>query len=199
MQKTESQVERWPLARLRAYERNPRAHSDRQIEQLAASISQFGWTVPVLVDDTGMILAGAGRVLAARQLGLQDVPVIVARGWSEEQKKGYLIADNRLSELSRWDDDLLALELNDLAVTGFDLDLLGISEADMKRLAGERGELAVREIAVGNVRDNFWISIRGPLKHQADALLKLETAMKGFDDVTVELGTTEVEEERSLF
>lgn len=188
MSKTE--IERWPLSRLKPYGRNPRAHSDQQIEQLAAAITEFGWTMPVLVDEAGMVLAGAGRIEAARKLGLPDAPVIIARGWSEAQKRGYIIADNRLGELSRWDDALLAIELDELALGGFDLELLGMSDADLARLNGDGGKnLTVHEIATGDVADEFWIAIRGPLKHQADALLALEVAMKGFDDVSVELGT----------
>ena len=185
------QIERWPLSRLRPYERNPRAHSDQQIEQLAAAITEFGWTMPVLVDEAGMVLAGAGRIEAARKLGLPDAPVIVARGWSEAQKRAYIVADNRLGELSRWDDALLAVELDELSLGGFDLELIGISDADLqRRLSGKRkGDLAVHEIETDQVEDEFWIAVRGPLKHQAEALLALEAAMKNFDQVTVELGT----------
>jgi ParB-like chromosome segregation protein Spo0J len=183
-------IERWPLSRLHPYERNPRAHSEQQIEQLAAAITEFGWTMPVLVDEAGMVLAGAGRIEAARKLGLPDAPVIVAHGWSEAQKRAYIIADNRLGELSRWDDALLAVELDELMFGGFDLELLGMSDADVRRLSGEgKKSLAVHEVATGQVADEFWIAVRGPLRHQADALLALEAAMKNFDHVTVELGT----------
>jgi ParB-like chromosome segregation protein Spo0J len=80
-------VERWPIARLVPYARNARTHSDAQVAQLAASIREWGWTVPVLVDEAGMLIAGHGRILAARQLGLVEAPVMVARGWSEAQKR----------------------------------------------------------------------------------------------------------------
>ena len=99
------QVERRALASLIPYARNARTHSDDQIGQLAASIREWGWTMPVLVDESGMIIAGHGRVLAAGRLGMGDVPVMVARGWSDAQKRAYVIADNG------WDDVLLKLRL----------------------------------------------------------------------------------------
>jgi hypothetical protein len=79
-------VERWPLDRLVPYAKNARTHDDKQVAQIAASIREWGWTNPVLVDEKGMIIAGHGRVLAARQLGLQEAPVMVARGWSERSE-----------------------------------------------------------------------------------------------------------------
>jgi P27 family predicted phage terminase small subunit len=86
-------VERWQLDRLVPYARNARTHSDAQVAQIAASVREWGWTVPVLVDESGMLIAGHGRVLAARKLGLSEIPVMVARGWSEAQKRAYVIAD----------------------------------------------------------------------------------------------------------
>src|ERR1700730_690589 len=90
-------VERRSIERLVPYERNARAHSEEQIAQLAAGMHEWGFTVPVLIDEGGMLLAGHARVMAARKLGLQEVPVIVARGWTELQKRAYVLADNRLA------------------------------------------------------------------------------------------------------
>ena len=126
--------ERWPLARLAPYERNARTHSDEQVAQIAASIQEFGFTNPVLADETGTIIAGHGRVLAARKLGLDDVPVMVARGWSEAQIRAYLLADNKLALNAGWDTDTLALELGDLQAMGFDLALTGFSDAEIADL-----------------------------------------------------------------
>jgi ParB-like nuclease domain len=117
-------IELWPIEKLRPYERNPRTHSDEQVDQLAASMVEFGWTNPVLVDEQGGILAGHGRLLAARKLGLAEVPVIRFEHLSEAQKRAYLIADNQLALNSRWDDDLLAEELAWLRGERFDLDLM---------------------------------------------------------------------------
>ncbi|WOH48263.1 ParB/Srx family N-terminal domain-containing protein [Bradyrhizobium sp. sBnM-33] len=93
-------VETLPIDQLRPYERNSRRHSDEQIRQIAASIQQWGWTMPILAADDGMVLAGHGRLAAGRLLGLTQVPVIVARGWTDQQKRAYVIADNRLTDAS---------------------------------------------------------------------------------------------------
>jgi len=127
-------TERWPLARLAPYERNARTHSDDQVAQIAASIQEFGFTNPVLADETGTIIAGHGRVLAAQKLGLDDVPVMVARGWSEAQIRAYLLADNKLALNAGWDTETLALELGDLKAMGFDLALTGFSDAEIADL-----------------------------------------------------------------
>src|ERR1700712_1452016 len=118
-------VERWALDRLVPYARNARTHSDAQVGQIAASIREWGWTVPVLVDETGMLIAGHGRVLAARKLGLLEAPVTVARGWSEAQKRAYVLADNKLALNAAWDEDLLRVELADLREMGAALQLAG--------------------------------------------------------------------------
>ncbi len=107
-------VERRFVSALVPYARNARTHSDAQVAQIAASIREWGWTVPVLVDETGMIIAGHGRVLAAQRLGIDSVPVMVAAGWSEAQKRAYVLADNKLAQNAGWDDDLLGPELGDL-------------------------------------------------------------------------------------
>ena len=122
------------------YARNARTHSDEQIAQIAASIREFGFTNPVLIDPDNTILAGHGRVMAARQLGEEVVPVIVARGWSEAQKRAYVIADNKLALNAGWNEELLKLELTDLAEMDFDTGLTGFSDkelADLMRAAPE--------------------------------------------------------------
>jgi DNA modification methylase len=128
-------VERTPLDRLIPYARNARTHSNGQVAQIAASIRAWGWTVPVLTDEDGMIIAGHCRVLAARQLGLKEAPVMVARGWSEAQKRAYVLADNKLTENAGWDEELLKLEVADLAEMGFDLPLTGFSEEELTALS----------------------------------------------------------------
>ncbi|WLA75057.1 ParB/Srx family N-terminal domain-containing protein [Bradyrhizobium diazoefficiens] len=128
-------VEVWPIGRLRPYERNSRRHSPEQIQQIAASIREWGWTMPILAADDGMVLAGHGRLAAGKLLGIAEVPVIVARGWSENQKRAYVIADNRLTDASDWDDEILRLELNDLLAGGFELLLTGITEDELTKLS----------------------------------------------------------------
>ena len=108
------QIELWPVERLVPYARNARAHSDDQIAQIAASIVEFGFNNPVLVDTNAGIIAGHGRLLAARKLGLERVPVVVLDHLSETQKRAYILADNRISENAGWDEDTLAAELGEL-------------------------------------------------------------------------------------
>jgi DNA modification methylase len=127
-----------PLGELIPYARNPRTHSDAQVAQIAASIKEFGWTNPVLVDGTNGIIAGHGRVLAARKLGLERVPVIELAHMSEAQKRAYVLADNQLALNAGWDEALLRLELTDLEALGFDLGLIGFGAGELERLlAGE--------------------------------------------------------------
>ena len=109
------------------YARNSRTHSDEQVAQIAASIKEWGWTTPILVDETGGIIAGHGRLLAARKLKMDQVPTIEASGWTDAQKRAYVIADNKLALNAGWDNELLALELAELGELGFDLDLTGFA------------------------------------------------------------------------
>jgi ParB-like chromosome segregation protein Spo0J len=127
-------IELWPIDRLRPYERNPRTHSDEQVDQIAASMVEFGWTNPVLIDELGGILAGHGRLLAARKLGLAEVPVIRFEHLSGAQKRAYLIADNQLALQAGWSEELLAQELAWLRDERFDLDLVGFDASELERL-----------------------------------------------------------------
>ena len=113
------------------YARNARTHSDQQVAEIAASIREFGWTNPILVDGDNGITAGHGRVLAARKLGLESVPVIELSHLTPIQRQAYILADNKLALNAGWDDELLALELADLADVGFDVDLTGFSEDEI--------------------------------------------------------------------
>ena len=120
-------IEKWKIDKLIPYARNSRTHSDEQVAQIAASIKEWGWTTPVLVDDTGQIIAGHGRIMAARKLGMTEVPVIVAEGWTDAQKRAYVIADNKLALNAGWDNEMLALEFGELEGLGFDLELTGFT------------------------------------------------------------------------
>ncbi len=124
-------VERRSVAALVPYARNARTHSDEQVAQIAASIREWGWTVPVLVDEAGGIIAGHGRVLAARKLGLAEVPVMVAAGWSEAQRRAYVLADNKLALNAGWDASMLSAEVLGLGEMGFDLALTGFSADEL--------------------------------------------------------------------
>jgi ParB-like chromosome segregation protein Spo0J len=120
-------IEHWPIDKLIPYARNARTHSDAQVAQIAASICEFGFTNPVLVGSDGVIIAGHGRVLAARKLGLETVPVVVLDHLTPTQRRALVIADNKLALNAGWDEELLALELSELQGLGFDLDLTGFS------------------------------------------------------------------------
>jgi ParB-like chromosome segregation protein Spo0J len=118
-------VERWPIERLIPYANNARLHREADLDKIGAAILKFGWTMPVLADEGGVLLAGHARLGAAARLGLKSIPVIVARGWSEEEKRAYRLADNQLAERASWDPDLLRNELRELEFAGFNLDLIG--------------------------------------------------------------------------
>ena len=127
-------VELWLVERLKANPRNARIHGSEQIEQIRASLREFGWTMPVLVRESGMLIAGHGRLEAAKLESIAEVPTIVARGWTEAQCQAYAIADNRLTETSEWSAELLRLELGDLRDAGFDLELTGFDLDELDRL-----------------------------------------------------------------
>lgn len=133
-------VERRKVSDLIPYARNARTHSDEQVAQIASSIKEWGWTTPVLVDETGSIIAGHGRIMAARKLGLEEVPVMVASGWTEAQKKAYVLADNQLALNAGWDMELLKVEIGDLDAEGFDLDLIGFDDKLLANLLAEETE-----------------------------------------------------------
>lgn len=119
------QIQEVAVEALIPYAKNSRTHSDAQVAQIAASIKEFGWTNPILVDGTKGIIAGHGRLMAARKLGLGKVPVIELKDMTESQKKAYVIADNQLAMNAGWDIELLKIEVADLNEDGFDLELLG--------------------------------------------------------------------------
>lgn len=157
--------ERRAVATLLAHKSNARKHSARQIEQIIAAIREFGWTNPILVDEGGTILAGHGRAEAAKAMGLELVPVMIARGWSEEQKRAYIIADNQLALNAGWDEQLLKLELADLQGMGVDLDAIGFGADQLAALQGKPARQATVSLAdrfgvppfsVLNAREGWW-------------------------------------------
>jgi ParB-like chromosome segregation protein Spo0J len=134
-------VERWAIDRLIPYAKNARTHSDAQIAAIAASIKEWGWTTPALVGEDGGLIAGHARILAARQLGIAEIPVMVAAGWSEAQKRAYVLADNQLAITgSGWDPELLRLELGELNLAGFDLSLTGFGDLELGSLLADKTE-----------------------------------------------------------
>jgi DNA modification methylase len=133
------QVELWAVDRPIAYARNARKISDAAVDKVAASIKEFGWRQPIVVDEQGVIIVGHTRLLAAKKLGLAQVPVHVARGLTPAQVKAYRLMDNRSHEEAEWDLELLPLELEDLKALEFDLNLTGFNEQELSELFGFEG------------------------------------------------------------
>ncbi|MBC8158979.1 MAG: site-specific DNA-methyltransferase [Alphaproteobacteria bacterium] len=144
----EMKIEHIPVDRLVPYARNARTHSDEQIAQIAGSIAEFGFVNPILVGADDVIIAGHGRLLAARKVGLADVPVIRLGHLSETQRRALVIADNRIAENAGWDEDMLRLELEELRAEDFDLDITGFDLDEIDRL------LQGTEATAGNIDDD---------------------------------------------
>ena len=140
------------------YDTNPRIHQPKQINQVAKSIQEFGWTMPILIDEQNEIIAGHGRLLAGKQLGFKTVPCIIAEGWSEAQKKAYCIADNKLTENSTWKYDDLRLNMEFLNDQGFDLTTTGFSFGEINRF------LPDFNIFEGKISELFSFSTKSPTK-----------------------------------
>lgn len=141
-------VERRAVSDLVPYARNSRTHSDEQVAQIAASIKEWGWTVPVLIDPDGGLIAGHGRILAAQKLGITDVPCMVADGWTDAQKKAYIIADNKLALNAGWDLEMLNVELGELSDLDFDLTLTGFGDDELADMFPDTTEGLTDEDAV---------------------------------------------------
>lgn len=125
------------VSALTPYIRNSRTHSDEQVAQVAASIKEFGWTNPILIDEDHSIIAGHGRLQAAQRLSAEQVPTITLTGLTDAQKRAYVIADNKLALNAGWDEEMLAVEINDLLGEGFDLELTGFDQSEIDALLAE--------------------------------------------------------------
>ena len=123
------------------YIRNSRTHSAEQVAQIAASIKEFGFTNPILIDGEGGIIAGHGRVMAARKLGINEVPCITLDHLTDAQKRAYIIADNKLALNAGWDDEMLRIELDELGHMDFDLELTGFSIGEISNLSFDGTQL----------------------------------------------------------
>jgi hypothetical protein len=146
-----------PVSELVAFTGNPRVHSPEQVARIAASITEFGFTNPILIDGHKGIIAGHGRLLAAQKLGLAVVPTIALRGLSDAQKRALIIADNKLALGSTWDNDLLAGMLGDLKLEGFDLSLTGFDALELDGLLGDGDGLGGSGNGAGSLAAQFGI------------------------------------------
>ena len=147
-------VERRKIADLIPYVRNSRTHSEAQVSQIAASIREWGWTMPILCDEEGNVIAGHGRIMAAQKLGIEEAPCMTATGWSEAKRRAYVIADNKLALNSEWDDEMLRIELKDLGDMNFDLELTGFDLDEMAKLFDEAPENEGADLANVEVPEN---------------------------------------------
>jgi len=179
------------VSELTADPRNARRHSEAQISQIVQSIERFGFVEKIAVRPDGRVIAGHARLEALKRVPMiaDTVEVRVVGGLSESAYKALGLALNRIPENSQWDDDILRDILGELSNEGEDAIGLGFSPNELTKLMAEPDELEVKEIETGPVDDEFWISIRGPLAQQANALKALQEAMKTYAGVTVEQGT----------
>lgn len=116
------------------YARNSRVHTEEQVSQIAASIQEWGFTIPILIDEENTLIAGHGRLLAAQKLELEQVPTMTATGWSDAQKRAYVIADNKLTENSTWDEELLKVEIKQLEFDNYNIENLGFGMDELATL-----------------------------------------------------------------
>jgi DNA modification methylase len=146
---TNLQVVTWPVEKLIPYARNARTHSAEQVAQVAASIAEFGWTNPILAGENGIVIAGHARLLAARKLGMTEVPVIVLDHLTESQRRALVLADNRLALNAGWDEEMLRVEMAALDEDGFNLELVGFTDDEIEDLLREP-----EEATAGNTDDD---------------------------------------------
>ena len=139
------------------YARNARVHSDAQVAQIAASIREFGFLNPIIIDGENGIIAGHGRVLAAQKLGIEELPCIEASHLTEAQRRAYVIADNKLAMNASWDDDLLRIEFDDLRAEGFDIALIGFDDDEMSGLLGPASNPGVSSGGAGSLSERFMV------------------------------------------
>lgn len=152
-------IEMWPVERLVPYERNARTHSREQVSQIAASIQEFGFTNPILVDSDDGILAGHGRLAAAKDLAMDQVPVIVLDHLTPAQRRAYVLADNQIALNAGWDEEVLKQELAGLELQDFNLELLGFDIDLLDELAGGGDEEKEQEEEAGGIDQGIALPI----------------------------------------
>ena len=160
------------------YARNSRTHSAEQVAQIAASIREFGWTNPVLIDGENGIIAGHGRVLAAHKLGETQVPTIELSHMSDTQKRAYIIADNKLALNAGWDNDMLALEIDELKEAGYDIELTGFNMDEISALNGNENINDDHKEPIDESRNLLMIECQG--ERELETLFE-EMQKRGFE------------------
>lgn len=140
-------IKEMETSQLKPYKNNSRIHDEKQVEQISASIEKFGFTQPILIDENNIVLAGHGRLMAAQKLGLQSVPVIVLDNLSDAQKKAYVIADNKIGQNSKWNNEVLRIEIEDIAKDGFDVDVLAFNDKELSKLFDQFTDVKIEDFA----------------------------------------------------
>lgn len=158
-----TEVKLRPIGDIKPSPRNVRLHSERQIDQIRQSLRDYGWTTPVLVDEDGQLIAGHGRLEAAKREGITEVPVAVASGWTEAQRRAYALADNKIALNSTWDEAALGIELGELSGLGVDLGTLGFDDAEVAALSPTGGHTGLTDPEDAPEPPSDPISIRGDL------------------------------------
>jgi ParB-like chromosome segregation protein Spo0J len=158
------------------YARNARTHSDSQVAQIAASIKEFGWTNPILIDGDNGVVAGHGRLLAAQKLGLTEVPVIQLHGLTDTKKRAYILADNRIAINSGWDTEMLGLELQELG-SEIDLTLAGFSLSEIDSIledgwSSDLGAIESTEANLDGIRDRIVIQLDGTFVEEVTGAIR---------------------------
>jgi ParB-like chromosome segregation protein Spo0J len=181
-----AQLEQIPTADLIPYARNSRTHSDEQVAQIMASIREFGFCNPVLIDETGMIIAGHGRVLAATRMKLETVPCLRLSHLTDAQKRAYVIADNRIALNAGWNEELLNEEIRSLAEESFDTALLGFDDEELLRSLGMVEEPDLKEIKILEPPKMTWVLIGIPTTQFGDINEAVER-IAGLETTIVEM------------
>jgi ParB-like chromosome segregation protein Spo0J len=180
------------VAELKLDPQNAKLHSEAQVSDIVLSIERFGFIDRLVIRPSGQLIGGEARLRALKRMARIEVECRVVAGLSEAGYKALGLALNRLPENSRWNDDILRGVLLEIQCGGENPLALGFSPGELGRILDEPDELEVKEIETGPIDDEFWISIRGPLAQQANALKVLQDAMKPFGGVTVEQGTINI-------
>lgn len=185
----------WEASRIHPDQKNARKHPKAQIEAIRASIRRFGFVSSLIVADDGELIGGNATFEAAQMEGIDKFPVRVVSGLTESQRRALAIALNKLPEGSSWNEDALVEALRGL--DDDDAQATGFTDAELKKLLGEPDPIKVVELSTGPLEDEFWISIRGPIKFQAKVLKAMRDATAGMISVSVELGTIGIEDDGS--
>lgn len=182
-------------ADLLPYARNSRVHSDKQIDKIVASIREFGFLNPVIIDCGNGILAGHGRVMAAQKIGMKEVPVIEAGHLSQQQRRAYVIADNRIALESEWNDEILALEIAEIGECGFDVSLVGFEQQELSKLFDETKGIHIVD-EDDDAPDEMELIIKFRAIDKANIINTIDAAISEFIGATIWVNDEQIQREK---